>query len=164
MLLSADSRSEKRISIAEQVAAAYRQVSAGVADLKRRAHSSDGSISTGSINVNFESTSHPSISIASQVATAYLQVDTGTRMFDQYKDTTTSSHGRHEISLLSLHKLAYDLGHYLSLNDIAQSLSTFAIHVTPSSSSSSSSSSEGGSTIRYPDYITWWSRMEQIRY
>lgn len=164
-LLSMDSRSEKRISIAEQVAAAYRQVSsgrllptAGVADLKRLAHSSDDSISTGSSS-SVESTSNSSISIASQVATAYLQVDTGKRMFDQYKDAASS---RHEISLLSLHKLAYDLGHYMSLTDITQSLSTFAIHGR--AMTSASSSSEGSRTIRYSDYITWWSRMEQIRY
>jgi len=162
-LLSMDRRSEKRISIAEQVAAAYRQVSsgkvlptAGVADLKRLAHSSDDSISTRS-DINVESTSNSSISIASQVATAYLQVDTGKRMFDQYKDASSS---RHEISLLSLHKLAYDLGHYMSLTDITQSLSTFSIHGVMTSSSSS----EGSSTIRYSDYINWWSRMEQIRY
>jgi hypothetical protein len=164
-LLSMVSRSEKRISIAEQVAAAYRQVSsgrllptAGVADLKRLAHSSDDSISTGSSS-SVESTSNSSISIASQVATAYLQVDTGKRMFDQYKDAASS---RHEISLLSLHKLAYDLGHYMSLTDITQSLSTFAIHGR--AMTSASSSSEGSRTIRYSDYITWWSRMEQIRY
>ena len=162
-LLSMDRRSEKRISIAEQVAAAYRQVSsgkvlptAGVADLKRLARSSDDSISSGSVS-NIESTSNSSISIASQVATAYLQVDTGKRMFDQYKDAASS---RHEISLLSMHKLAYDLGHYMSLTDITQSLSTFSIH----GAMTSSSSSEGSSTIRYSDYINWWSRMEQIRY
>jgi len=160
-LLSMDRRSEKRISIAEQVAAAYRQVSsgkvlptAGVANLKWLAHSSDDSISTRSVS-NVESTSNSSISIASQVATAYLQVDTGKRMFDQYKDASSS---RHEISLLSLHKLAYDLGHYMSLTDITQSLSTFSIHGVMTSSSSS----EGSSTIRYSDYINWWSRMEQI--
>jgi len=162
-LLSMDRRSEKHISIAEQVAAAYRQVSsgkvlptAGVANLKWLAHSSDDSISTRSVS-NVESTSNSSISIASQVATAYLQVDTGKRMFDQYKDASSS---RHEISLLSLHKLAYDLGHYMSLTDITQSLSTFSIHGVMTSSSSS----EGSSTIRYSDYINWWSRMEQIRY
>jgi hypothetical protein len=124
--------------------------------LKRLAHSSDDSISTRS-DSNVESTSNSSISIASQVATAYLQVDTGKRMFDQYKDASSS---RHEISLLSLHKLAYDLGHYMSLTDITQSLSTFSIHGVMTSSSSS----EGSTTIRYSDYINWWSRMEQIRY
>jgi len=145
---STDSRrSDKRISITEQVAAAYRQVSAGkllpVTDLKLLASSDSGS--TEIISKVVESTGHPSISIASQVATAYLQVETGKRLFDQYKGIAS----RHDISLLSLHKLTYDLGYYMSLGDITQSLSSFA-RVT-----------EG--TIRYSDYITWWSRLEMIR-